>query len=125
MGNFIITTSVPSAPPQNVTVTSVDPASLMVTWQPPPLIDQNGPIISYVVTYQRMGYADVMNVSVNGTHFALTGLIPFVNYSVSLAAITTDGVGVFSSIKSQVSGQDSKYESKIFTYVPMLAVNYI
>ena len=67
----------------------------------------------------------MMNVSVNGTHFALAGLIPFVNYSVSVAAITTDGVGVFSSIKSQISGQDSKYESKIFTYVPMLAVNYI
>ena len=86
----------------------------MVTWQPPPLIDQNGPIIGYVITYQRIGYVDVMNVSVNGTDFALSGLIPFVTYSVSVAAISTDGIGVFSSIKSQVSGQDSKYEIKTF-----------
>ena len=85
--SVIITTAVPSSPPQNVTVASVDPASLMVTWQPPPLIDQNGPLTEYAITYQRIGYLDVMNVSVNVTHFKISGLSPFVNYSVSVAAI--------------------------------------
>ena len=114
MESVIIVTAVPSSSPQNVTVASVDPASLMVTWQPPPLIDQNGPLTGYAITYQRNGYLDVMNVSVTGTHFTISGLNPFVNYSVSVAAINTDGIGVFSTIISLLSGQDGKYQQKTF-----------
>ena len=117
MGSVIITTAVPSSPPQNVTVVSVDPASLMVTWQPPPLIDHNGPLTEYAITYQRIGYLDVMNVSVIVTDFKISGLSPFVNYSVSIAAINTDGIGVFSTIISQLSGQDGKYEQKTFIII--------
>ena len=117
MGSVIITTTVPSSSPQNVIVVSVDPASLMVTWQPPPLIDQNGPLTGYAITYQRIGYIDIMNVSVNGTHFKISGLSPFVNYSVSVAAINTDGIGVFSTIILQLSGQDGKYKQKTFVTI--------
>ena len=31
--------TVPSSPPQNVTVKSVNSASLRVSWQPPPMIE--------------------------------------------------------------------------------------
>ena len=36
--------TVPSSPPLNIIVTSVNPASLGVSWQQPAVIDHNGPI---------------------------------------------------------------------------------
>ena len=109
--NVIITTAVPSSPPQNVTIASVDPASLMVTWQPLPLIDQNGPIISYDISFINNADGDMRNVTVVGTEITITitDLIPFIGYSVQVAASNTNGTGVFSTVISQVSGQDSKF----------------
>ena len=106
----IITTAVPSSPPQNITVASVDPASLMVTWQPPPLIDQNGPIVSYAISIMSIEHRDIRNVTIVGTELTISDLIPFVNYSVQVAASNTNGTGVFSTIISQVSGEDSKFQ---------------
>ena len=108
--SVIITTAVPSSPPQNVTVTSVDPASLMVTWEPPPLIDQNGPIVSYAISIMSIEHRDIRNVTIVGTELTISDLIPFVNYSVQVAASNTNGTGVFSTIMSQVSGEDSKFQ---------------
>ena len=108
--SVIITTAVPSSPPQNVIVASVDPASLMVTWQPPPLIDQNGPIVSYNISIMSIAHGDIRNVTIVGTELTISDLIPFVNYSVQLAASNSNGTGVFSTIMSQVSGEDSKFQ---------------
>ena len=91
-------------------VTGVDPASLRVTWQPPPLIDQNGPITSYFITYHTID--DALNsgtVSATGNESIISGLDPFVSYSVQVAARNDKGLGAFSNIIDQVSGQDSKY----------------
>ena len=82
----------------------------MVTWQPPPLIDKNGPIISYDISFMNNADGDMKNVTVAGTEITIT-LIPFVNYSVQVAASNTNGTGVFSTIISQVSGQDSKLKA--------------
>ena len=51
---------------------------------------------------------DTRNVTVAGTEITMSNLIPFVNYSVQVAASNTNGTGVFSTIISQVSGQNSK-----------------
>ena len=56
--------TVPSSPPQNVMVTSVNPALLRVSWQPPPMIDHNGPI-TYMINYTRVGSSNMMSVNVN------------------------------------------------------------
>ena len=39
--------TVPSSSPRNVMVTTVNPASLIVSWQPPPVIDHNGPLTGH------------------------------------------------------------------------------
>ena len=81
----------------------------MVTWQPPTLIDQNGPIISYdILSFMNNADGDTWNVTVAGTEITMSDLIPFVNYSIQVAASNTNGTGVFSTVISQVSGQDSK-----------------
>ena len=87
----------PSSPPQNVMVTSVNPVSLRVSWQPPPLIDHNGPITGHVIQYTRVGSSDMMSVNVtSGTTHTIQGLIAYVNYFVTVAAMTVNGTGPFS-----------------------------
>ena len=101
--------TVPSSPPQNVMVTSVNPASLMVSWDPPPMIDHNGPI-TYRIQYTRAGTSDMMSVNVNnGTTYTISGLVAFVDYSIIVAARTVNGTGPISGPPVvQRSGEDSK-----------------
>ena len=86
--------TVPSSSPQNVMVTSVNPASLMVSWQPPPLLDHNGPI-TYMIQYTRVGTSDMMSVNVNSgiTQYTISGLVVYVDYSVTVTARTVNGTG--------------------------------
>ena len=99
----------PSAAPLNVTVTTVNPSSLEVSWQPPPVQDQNGVITGYMLQYTRVGTSDTMSVTVtSGTTRTISRLVAFVEYSVEVAAMTVNGTGPFSNATVQVSGQDSK-----------------
>ena len=95
-------------------VVSVDLSSLVVSWQPPPEEDHNGVITGYVIQYTRVGISDAMNVTVtSGTTHTITGLVSFVNYSIEVAAMTTNGTGPFSTAMVQVSGQDSELTTSI------------
>lgn len=101
-------------------MTSVNPASLRVSWQPPPEIDQNGPLTSYLILYSIPGSSNVTNITVtNRNEFTLSGLIAFSNYSVQVAARTVNGTGPISSSIIQTSGEDGKY---VFMYIYPLFV---
>ena len=90
--------TVPSSPPQNVMVTSVHPASLMVSWQPPLEINHNGMITGYTIQYTRTDMNNTMSVNVNsGTTHTISGLVAYVDYSVIVAARTVNGTGPFSN----------------------------
>ena len=96
--------TVPSSPPQNVMVTSVNPASLMVSWQLPSAINYNGPITDHVIQYTRDGTSNMMNVG-SGTIHTISGLVAYVDYSVTVAARTVNGTGPFSDPVVQRSGE--------------------
>ena len=90
-------------------VTSVNPSSLRVSWQPPPEIDHNGIITGYVIEYTRSGgSSDMMTVNSGRTTRTILGLSPFVEYSVRVAAATSNGAGLSSDPEVQTSGQDSR-----------------
>ena len=91
-------------------VTRVDPASLMVSWQPPPPVDHNGPI-TYMIQYTRVASSDMKSVNVNSgtTQYTISGLTAFDVYSVRVTARTVNGTGVFSNPMIQLSGQDSEF----------------
>ena len=96
----------------------VDPASLRVTWQPPPLIDQNGPLNGYFISYHKTDDAQNSgSISAIGNETIISGLDPFVSYSIQVATRSDRGLGIFSNIINQVSGQDSKYSFYIITLV--------
>ena len=99
--------TVPSSPPQNVMVISVNPASLMVSWQLPSTINYNGPITGHVIRYTGDGTSDMMNVN-SGTTHTISGLVAFVDYSVTVAAVNVNGTGPFSNAVVQRSGEDGK-----------------
>ena len=109
-------------------ITSVNPASLMVSWQPPPLVDHNGPITGYVIQYTRVGSSDMMSVNVNsGTTYTISGLPVLTEYSVRVAAVNVDGTGPFSNPMIERSGEDSElmlYIHKI-SYSPNFLVIYL
>ena len=86
-------TSAPSAAPVNLTGAFNDSDSIRISWSAPPLNDQNGEIISYLIIYERTdGKSDALFMEeTNDTSFLITfGLMPFTNYSVQVAARTTD-----------------------------------
>ena len=88
--------TVPSSPPRNVMVESYNPASLMVSWRPPLARHRNGPITGHVIQYTRVGSSDMISVNVtSGTTHTISGLVAYVNYSVTVAAMTVNGTGPF------------------------------
>ena len=79
----------PSSPPQNVMTTVRDSQSITITWSPPPVNARNGVIRSYNVTVNER------STRVDCCLHMETGLTPYTNYSVRVAAVTTEQ-GVFS-----------------------------
>ena len=102
----------PSAPPQNVTVTSITRTSINITWEPPPEIHQNGQITGYYIKYycsRRNKYFAKNSTTVTAatTSCIIKGLTPFVSYVIIIAAINSNGLGkVFELV--HVYARDSK-----------------
>ena len=94
-------------------VTSVNPAALRVSWQPPPPIHYNGPI-TYMINCTRVGSSDMMSVKVNsGITHTISGLVAYVDYSVTVAARTVNGTGPFSNPPVvERSGEDGELNQK-------------
>ena len=108
--------TVPSSPPQSVMVTSVNPSSLRVSWQPPPEIDRNGVITGYVIEYTRSGINNTVTAT-SGTTDTISALIPFVEYSVTVAAMTINGTGPYSNPPVLgTSGEDGRSISILSVY---------
>ena len=106
---FCYNSTVPSSPPHNTIVISVNPALLWVSWQQPPVIDHNGPITGYVMEYTRVGTSDMMSENINsGTTHAISGLVAYVDYSVIVAAVNINGTGPFSNPVVGRSGEDGE-----------------
>ena len=99
--------TVPSSPPHSVMITSIDPASLKVSWQPP---KHTVPITSYVIHYIKDGSQDIIKdiKNIRGTTHTISGLFACVKYSVKVAAMNGDKTGPFSEPVVEFSGEDSK-----------------
>ena len=73
--------------------------SIFISWLPPPEQDQNGVITGYNVTYSIIGGGVMVNTT-SGIQrsIELTGLEKFTQYSISVAAFTSVGIGPSDSI---------------------------
>ena len=92
---------VPAAAPTNITLQTLGTQSIRVTICPPPQIDQNGLISSYIVSYTGNPFdasIQSMTVSVSLSYPAttcintnLTELEEFNNYTVTIRAVNSIG----------------------------------
>lgn len=104
--------SAPSAAPRQVQGRALNSTSLSVTWLPPPVDRENGPIVHYRVVYVSTGRddghadragdltRDATSVVVPGSEesHVLSGLDKWTQYKVWVAASTSAGEGPLSDV---------------------------
>lgn len=86
--------------PTNLTVTPLNSTSLVISWFPPPVSQQNGIIRHYTINLQHnsTGLTNVYTLT-NDTQMFITNLTPFHSYSIEIAAFTI-GIGPYTSAVS-------------------------
>lgn len=85
-------------------------STLSITWQPPAPEGQNGIIISYTVLLNELPTNTTYTYQRDGSHteILITDLHPYYEYSCSVAAETSVGLGPFSvpfSLTTQQEGE--------------------
>ena len=108
--------------PMNVSVYSPGPTSLMATWDHPLPQDRNGIITDYLISIKITDDSEDMfliNSNSNETSYTIKGLRESTEYIVSIAAVTSVGIGVESNDVIHKTLNDSKYkrsQSCLYTY---------
>lgn len=105
---FVSCTDVPGSP-QTVSVTSLNPSSLTVSWTSPPANQLFGPLIGYNVSCSAQGLSHIYETPNNSTFSRLVnGLYGCVNYTCCVSAVSVVGEGS-KKCKNATTQEDSKY----------------
>ncbi|CAB1317040.1 unnamed protein product, partial [Coregonus sp. 'balchen'] len=90
----------PSAPPQEVHLSSLSSTSLKVSWVAPPAASRHGAIVAYTVSYQATGSTnedperhEVSGIGADASSYVLEGLEKWTEYQVWVSAHTDVGPG--------------------------------
>ena len=87
----------PSAPPTSVSVYFLNSTAITVQWGPVDCIHRNGDITGYTVHVSASGEAErTVSVADSVREATVTGLSPVTDYTVSVVAENSDGIGVYS-----------------------------
>ena len=105
---LIIYNTVPSGFPQDVSVDSATSQSVDISWSPPLLEERNGIITSYTVTVSRQGSDSPIQIASPTTSISVSMLNPFTSYTVTVAALTSIGVGPPSTLLTFRTAEDGK-----------------
>ena len=121
----VLLLAVPTEVPQNVTVTVESSRSIMLTWERPPLEEENGLLVHYhvIVIETQIHYTDDgteitgMQTYLNTTYEVSEGrmqvidnLHPDYNYTVRIAAATEPGIGPFSDEITVRTNMDGEFD---------------
>lgn len=92
------TTSVPGAPPRNVTAEAASPTTIAVSWLPPPAERSNGLIVYYKLHFVEVGQSDneATVTTLNQTEMVIDELKKWTAYKVWVLAGTVVGDGPIS-----------------------------
>ena len=86
----------PTGAPEGLANTSVERRSMVVVWETVLCPNQKGPITGYRLRYGN-GTSIVNTTGEGSRQHVLTGLTPFTNYSVQVAAVNDGGTGPYST----------------------------
>ena len=103
----IIVSAAPTAPPQMVQARSENSTTLVLSWQPPPLDNQNGIIVNYTANVTESETGTIFFVVTATTTITLSSLHPYYTYSCIVAAVTID-IGPFTAPVSLEMPEDGK-----------------
>ena len=107
--------SEPSAPPTLVQGYNTSSTSIFVSWGIVPILDQNGVLLNYTVTYEALprspGLKVAKTVSAPNTSITLEDLNEFTDYNITVFASTIKGGGNISAPITVRTDEDSKYTS--------------
>ena len=102
------TCAVPTGVPVNVDAVSVSSTSIRISWEPPPLDQQNGIIVTYFISVTEIetGVIHSFNTDVTDNLLIVNSLHPFYNYNCSVAAFTIGlGPGIFVAVQALPEGK--------------------
>ena len=108
----------PSAPPDQVSTTEIHSDSVYLSWRAPLPIHHNGDVIGYNVTYSATNSDAVDSVFSAFNNTVITYLNPFTTYTITVAAVTSAGIGPYSSPLSFVTDE----AGIVINYIPMAMV---
>ena len=107
VSTLVFSPPAPDGVPQEVTNTSAESRSINIVWEKVPCPHQRGPITGYRLRYSNG--TSIANTTGEGSrHHVLTGLTPFTNYSVQVAAVNDDGTGPYSTPLTVETLQDGE-----------------
>lgn len=84
--------------------------SVEVSWIPPLIQDQNGPLIYYEIKLLQSQFDSVSNITLQSNQISINvaGLEEYTTYSVVVAAATATGLGPFSSPITFITREDGR-----------------
>ena len=98
----------PSSSPGNFVAMPTDPRSVVLTWDPPPPEDRNGPIVGYVINVTVTATGEMFQLTSSTNTLSVTSLDPFTRYVCIIAARTSVGLGPFSTTIMVMTPEDGK-----------------
>ena len=105
----------PNGAPQNFTNTLAESKSIGIVWETVPCPHQRGPITGYRLRYSN-GTSIVNTSGEESRHHVLTGLTPYTNYSVQVAAVNDGGTGPYSNPLTVETLQDGESRKQLTSF---------
>ena len=113
--------SEPTSPSDNITFSSVEARSMIVSWEEVPRSRQNGPITGYLLYYMctNTTFSDTINITGGENRsYTLTELRPYTNYTVTVSAYNDVGTGPSSNNRTQQTEQAGQLVFSLLAHVP-------
>ena len=97
----------PSAPPDEISVDAINSDSIYLSWRAPLREYHNGELIGYNVTFSATSSEEVLvNDLFSPSNDTVIGsLSPFTSYAISIAAVTSAGVGPYSAAATVMTAE--------------------
>ena len=98
----------PSGVPRNIIANSTSPYDVMLSWQPPYLVERNGVIVNYTILLGESPDSEHRTFSSQEPRVSLHSLASRTTYLYSIAAGTIAGTGPFSDFQQVTTLEEGK-----------------
>ena len=95
----------PSAPPDEISIDAIYFDSIYLSWRAPLKEHHNGEIIGYNVTLTATSSGELLDIFSASNSTVIESLSPFTSYIISIAAMTSAGVGPYSAVVTVMTAE--------------------